>query len=171
MKEAGRKGRGVFATEDIKKGTYLCEYRTTRVYHPKQRAKYEWEYEKNGEGSYLLETQFGKKLIFDATRCYDQVGRYINHASLKTNCNYWRPLYVRGKYRVGFVATRNICKGEELLYDYGVRNETWMAATNVAETSRTHESSGTTKKTFCDMAVQTDSTNADIQALQMEVGR
>ena len=119
VREAGRRGRGVFATENIEKGTYLC---ATRVYHPKKRRKYESEYDKNGEGSYLWETQLGKKLIFDATRCY------INHASIKTNCNYWRPLYIRGKYRVAFVATQPIEKGEELVYDYGKCDQSWMTA-------------------------------------------
>lgn len=110
---------------DIPKGTYLCEYRTTKVYHPKQRAKYEDEYIKNGEGSYLLETNYSPKLIFDATRCYDQFGRFINHSN-KGNCNYWHPLFVRGKYRVGFITTRDISEGEELTYHYGIRNEPWM---------------------------------------------
>lgn len=36
IKDAGRKGRGVFAVDKIHKGTYLCEYRTSRVYHPKK---------------------------------------------------------------------------------------------------------------------------------------
>ena len=56
----------------------------TRVYHPKRKAKYE-EYERNGEGSYLLETQFTPRLVFEATRCYAQVGRYINHSHRDTN--------------------------------------------------------------------------------------
>lgn len=104
VKDAGRrKGRGVFATRKIEKCEYLCEYRTTRVYHPKKREKYERKYEANDEGSYLLETQYGRKLVFDATRSYDQLGRYINHSSTHHNCRYWRPLLVRGKWRVGFV--------------------------------------------------------------------
>ena len=37
---------------------------------------------------------------------------------------------VRGKLRVGFIATRDIQQGEELLYDYGVRGESWMMAQN-----------------------------------------
>ena len=86
----------------------------------------------NGEGSYLLETQFGSKLVFDATRCYDQCGRYINHSSSgrAKNCRYWRPLFIRGKYRVGFVASRDIAVNEELSYDYGIRAESWMTATS-----------------------------------------
>lgn len=129
VRDAGRrKGRGVFAIKKIEKNEYLCEYRTTRVYHPRKREKYESEYDANQEGSYLLETQYGPKMVFDATRCYDQLGRYINHSSTHTNCRYWRPLLVRGKWRVGFVATRDIEEGEELLYDYGVRGASWMVS-------------------------------------------
>ena len=127
VKDAGqRKGRGVFATRKLEKGEYLCEYQTTKVYHPKKREKYEREYEANNEASYLLETQYGRKLVFDATRSYDQFGRYINHSSTHHNCRYWRPLLVRGKWRVGFIATRDIDEGEELCYDYGVRGMSWM---------------------------------------------
>ena len=64
VRDAGRKGRGVFATVPISKGLYLCEYRTCRVYHPSKKSKYEAEYTKNGEGSYSLETQYGKRLVF-----------------------------------------------------------------------------------------------------------
>ena len=60
VREAGWKGRGVFAKTDIEKGTYLCEYRMTRVYHPN---KYVKEFELNGEGSYLLETSYKPKLM------------------------------------------------------------------------------------------------------------
>ena len=137
--DAGRRGRGVFAKTDIEKGTYLCEYRTTRVYHPNKKDKYVKEYELNGEGCYLLETCYKPKLVFDATRCFDQIGRYINHSSSGGNCCYWRPLYVRGKYRVGFVATRHIRAGEELYYDYGVRGLDWMSKSPVKERRATHK--------------------------------
>ena len=69
------KGRGVVAREAIEKGSYVCEYRTSKVYpvgssEEKSLAK---EYQLNGEGSYILETAHpvpgvGKRLCFDATR-------------------------------------------------------------------------------------------------------
>ena len=34
------KGWGVFAKEKIEKDNFLCEYRTTRLYHPRDKAKY-----------------------------------------------------------------------------------------------------------------------------------
>lgn len=95
----------MFATSDIGKGEYLFEYETARVYHPSKKAKYVADYERNGEGSYLLETQYGQKLVFDATRALHTLGRYVNHSSTHTNCRYWRALYICGKWRVGFVVT------------------------------------------------------------------
>lgn len=59
-----------------------------------------------------------------------QIGRYINHAAGgeagiggQANCRPHRPLFVRGKWRVGFISTRDIKAGEELLYDYRVRSQ------------------------------------------------
>ena len=128
VRDAGRrKGKGVFAQEDIPTGTFLCEYRTKRVYHPRKKEKYEKEYTYNKEGSYLLETVQGERLVFDATRVYNQLGRYINHGTKDSNCTYHPPLMVRGKKRVGFLSTKFIKKGDELLYDYGIRGEAWMA--------------------------------------------
>ena len=127
VKESEGKGRGVFATRAFQKGEYICEYRTCRVYSPKKKAKYIREYSKNKEGSYLLESAYGKRLIFDATRKFSQYGRFINHAVRKNaNVQYFKPLFIRGKWRVGFYAARNISLGEELSYDYGVRGEPWM---------------------------------------------
>ena len=77
------------------------------------------EYKQKGEGSYLLETQYGKRLIFDATRCYGQLGRYMKQSTKSPNCRYWCPLFVRGKSHIGFVATRDIEAEEEVVYDYG----------------------------------------------------
>ena len=54
VKETPGKGRGVFATDDIGQGDFICEYRTKRVYHPSKKARYEREYETNGEGSLRL---------------------------------------------------------------------------------------------------------------------
>ena len=37
-----------------------------------------------------------------------------------------RPIHLRGKWRVGLVAVRDINIGDEVTYDYGVRSEPWM---------------------------------------------
>lgn len=45
--------------------------------------------------------------------------RYINHGIKEANLKPHPPVFVSGKYRVGFLATKDIKAGEELLYDYG----------------------------------------------------
>ena len=68
------KGRGVVAKEGIARGEYVCEYRTYRVYPvgSKEEKTLAEEYEKNGEGSYVLQTAHPVpgvgRLCFDATR-------------------------------------------------------------------------------------------------------
>ena len=129
------KGRRVVAREPISKGSYVCEYRTYRVYpvgsdEAKSLAK---EYELNQEGSYVLQTAHpvpgvGRRLCFDATRRFKDVGRLINHSALRYNIKPCKPVYVRSKWQVGMVAVRDIGIHEELTYDYGVRTEGWMKA-------------------------------------------
>ena len=119
----------------IARGAYVCEYRTYRVYPVgsdlhHQMAK---EYAENGEGSYVMDTAYRipniGRLCFDATRRYRDVGRLINHSSRRPNLKLTRPLHVRCKWRVALLATRDITPGEEITYDYGVRNLSWTRAT------------------------------------------
>ena len=120
------KGRGVIARDPIQKGQYVCEYRTYMVYplHSPLRRELETEYERNGEGSYVLETAHPVKdigrLCFDAIRRYRDVGRLINH-SPRPNLKLGRPHYLREKWRIGLLALYDIPRGQELTYDYGVR--------------------------------------------------
>ena len=121
------KGREVVAREPIKKGQYVCEYRTYWVYpvgsdEAKSLAR---EYELNNEGSYVLQTAYavpgvGHRLCFDVTCRYKDVGKFINHSALVKSSE---PAHVRNKWRVGMVAVRDIPMNEELTYDYGVRTE------------------------------------------------
>lgn len=115
------KGRGVIARDFIPKDHYICEYETSAVYPRSQMKKHEEEYTINGEGSYILEVQIDSKwMCFDATRRYDGIGRLLNHApSQLVNCKPYNALFVRGKYRIAFITTKDVTAGEELLYDYG----------------------------------------------------
>ena len=128
--------------ERISKGTYVCEYRTYTVYPvgSSEEAQLARECEINGEGSYVLQTaytvpQLGARLCFDATRCYKDVGRLINHSSVACNLKPGMPLFIRVKWRVGMVAVRDIFVGQELTYDYGVRSEVWMKSKRKQEVS------------------------------------
>jgi len=76
------------------------------------------EYEWNGEGSYILEGQTPKGWVcLDVTRRMGSVDCLLNH-SLNPNLKPFRPLHIREKWRVGFLAVRDIKLAEELTWDY-----------------------------------------------------
>ncbi len=115
------KGRGVIADEDFKKGAYVLEYKYNDSFTLKERKDREAEYATNEEGCYILDVQLpeGKGwLCLDATRNLNCWGRYLNH-SITPNLKMFTALMIRGKWRVGFYALRDIKKGAELVYDYG----------------------------------------------------
>lgn len=122
------------AREKLAKGSYVCEYRMYRVYPvgSKEEGMLAEEYERNGEGSFVLQTAYAVpgvgRLCFDATRRYRDIGRLKNHSSVRPNLKPGRPLHVRGKWRVGLVAVKDVEDGEELTYDYCVRSQAWMSA-------------------------------------------
>ena len=64
----------------------------------------------------------GTRLCWDATRRFEQIGRYMNHAQ-QGNAKLTSPMYVRGKWRIGFISIRNIEEGDEVVWNYGVRGE------------------------------------------------
>ena len=115
------KGRGVVAAQKIGKGEFTCEYKYSRWYPARERMAAEEEHELNDEGSYILEVLAGgKKVCLDATCNIESWGRLINHAAhCKANLKMHPPLYIRGKWRVAFLAMQDIQPGEELCYDYG----------------------------------------------------
>ena len=132
----GEKGRGVVSEENIPAGHFVCEYKYSKSYPMKEREEMVRVYEANGEGSYIMEVQAGnKKLCLDATVNVDSWGRYINHANCnQANLRMHPALFVRGKWRVAFLARRDIMAGEELSYDYGLlkgRPE-WMSRKKVS---------------------------------------
>lgn len=56
----------------------------------------------------------------DATRVFGTIGRLINHGRQKREVNLKAmSAVVDGIIRLGFLASRDIKPGEELLYDYG----------------------------------------------------
>ena len=97
----GLSGFGIFATEPIKKGSFIIEYWgpiLTDAQVIKKAGKYLFEIGKN-------------KTIDGASR--KNIARYINHACTP-NCE----VTIRGG-RVYVFAKKNIKSGEELHYDYG----------------------------------------------------
>ena len=125
VREGGCAARGVFATASVTKGQWLCEYKGL-VYPYSEREKHLEEYDKNKEGCYIVSSKYpvgdSRRLCWDATRHLNQYGRYMNHAQ-QPNAHITSPSYVRGKWRVGFVAAKDIEEGDEEVWDYGVRKE------------------------------------------------
>ena len=120
-------GRGVVAREKIAKAAYVCEYKTSKVY-PAQDREPDRLHDRNARGMYTIQTAFEVKpgsgrLCFDATDRFHHTGRYINHVVKGANLKPVKPVFVREKWRVGFVSLREIEAGEELCYDYGLRTE------------------------------------------------
>ena len=126
------KGRGVVTNEAIQKGSYVCEYRTYRVYPVGSDLSHQLacEYHDNSEGSFVIQTAYCianvGRLCFDATRRYRDVGRLRNHSATTPNLKLSRPLHVRGKWSLALLALRDIKPQEEVRYDYGVRSLHWM---------------------------------------------
>ena len=137
VRVGGVAGRGVFATGAIAKGTWLCEYKAALTYPPSEKPNHLEEYDLNNEGSYVVETSYAipgvGKLCWDATRRYHQIGRYLNHAQ-RPNTELTAPVFARGKWRIGYMAVRDIEVGDEVVWDYQVRGEVWSGCRLVGGT-------------------------------------
>ncbi len=99
----GINGLGLFATIDIKKGTFIIEYVGKLLTAVQADEK---------GGQYLFEIN-SRWTIDGTTR--KNLARYINH-SCRPNCE--TETYDRTK-RIEVTAIKNIKVGEELTYDYG----------------------------------------------------
>lgn len=124
------KGRGVVSDEPIHVGDFVCEYKYGVWFPVRDRLQAEKEHELNGQGSYILEVVAGgKKICLDATVNINSWGRLINHSPNRiANLKLHPPLWVRGKWRVAFLARKDKRVGEELSYDYGQERgmPSWM---------------------------------------------
>ena len=73
----------------------------------------------NGELSFhILARVRDHPYIFDSTHSGHQIPRFMNH-SPNPNCKPHAPLY---KWRVGFYSVQANKRGEEVLWDYGIRD-------------------------------------------------
>ena len=113
------KGRGVYAARKFYKGQFVVEYDGERI----TKADYEKKkqtYDKNPKkyGSYVMEFRSGDKSIcIDATKKSKKLGRLMNH-NRKGNLSY-KFIKLDDECHVYFVASRDIEKGEEFLWNYG----------------------------------------------------
>ena len=113
------KGRSVFVGQLISKGEYICEYHgeliTSNILKETNH-----EYNTSGTGSFILEFKFqDKKCTLDATIEDGSFGHLINHSKKFQNVKL-RLSNLNGQPSgVFFIATKDISKDEELLFDFG----------------------------------------------------
>ncbi|XP_035240634.1 histone-lysine N-methyltransferase 2A-like isoform X2 [Anguilla anguilla] len=105
-------GRGLFCRRNIDAGEMVIEYSGTviRSVLAEKRQRY---YEGKGVGSYMF--RIDDYEVVDATM-HGNAARFINH-SCKPNC-FSRVINIQGHKRIIIFALRNICRGEEITYDY-----------------------------------------------------
>lgn len=108
IQRSGVHGRGLFATRDLAKGTYVMEYKGERISKAEsdRRTAAQWER--------------GRVYTFELSRRFDLDGAVrsnrarLANFSCDPNCE---SINERGRH-VWIVAVRNIRKGEEITYDY-----------------------------------------------------
>lgn len=94
-------GLGLYADEDIKKGSFIIEYKGEKIDHA--------EADRRG-GKYLFE--INPRVTIDG-KGRENTARYVNHA-----CKPNAEVDIK-KERIYISAIKNIKKGEEINYDYG----------------------------------------------------
>lgn len=114
IKKSSIHGNGVFAARDIKEGERIVEYlgeKITKEESNRRGLEQEERAKKTGEGAvYIFELD--EEYDIDGNFEYNDA-RFINHAC-ETNCEAEN---IDG--HIWIVATRDIEKGEEILYNYG----------------------------------------------------
>ena len=117
--------RGAFAD-------FVCEYAST-VLLKSESIKDQDRYKIAGLGCYCLDAKSeGEWYTFDATLTLRDPGRYINHASSHCNLALMAPMMIgqgtNQRLRIGFLTKQTIHPGEQLLFDYGYRDQPWMVS-------------------------------------------
>src|ERR1044071_3692054 len=97
-----RPGRGLFATEPIKKGKFIVEYKG-RLLNNEQCEKV--------DNKYLFEVN--ARWTIDGAR-RSNLARYINHS-----CRGNSDTYILPTHQIKIRAIKNIKPGDEITYDYG----------------------------------------------------
>ncbi|XP_068692866.1 N-lysine methyltransferase KMT5A-B-like [Montipora foliosa] len=118
-------GRGVFTTKEFSKGQFLLEYKGELISQDEGSSR-EQSYDED-LGSFLFFFKEGsKRFCVDATFS-SGLGRLVNDAfPNKPNCNCaMRKIKEGPLIYLALYALRDIMIGEELRYDYGVKDLPW----------------------------------------------
>lgn len=117
------RGRSAFAAKNFNAGDFVCEY-AAEVREKEDPDIQEQMIAALGLGCYCLDATYGgKKYTFDASSKCNDPGRYINHAAKNCNLILKQPLMIKGKLKIGLVARSFIRKGDEIFFDYGIRDK------------------------------------------------
>lgn len=121
------KGRGVVATRPFARGEFVVEYAGDLITHKTAKDR-ERVYAMNPNfGCYMYYFNYNSKnYCVDATDESGRLGRLINH-SRNGNCH-TKLVDIKGRPYLILVASRDVKDGEELLYDYGDRRKSSIAA-------------------------------------------
>ncbi|KAK1156394.1 N-lysine methyltransferase KMT5A-B-like [Acipenser oxyrinchus oxyrinchus] len=121
------KGRGVFATKHFQKGEFVVEYHGDLIEFTDAKKREGMYAQDPTAGCYMYYFQYlTKTYCVDATNETSRLGRLINHSK---NGNCQTKLHdINGIPHLILVASRDIEKDEELLYDYGDRSKASLEA-------------------------------------------
>jgi len=122
------KGRGVVATKRITCGEPVVEYKGTLL--SETEAKVLQSDGQDGTYMFYSEIQWRsrhQKFCIDASWDSGRFGRLVNHSKLKPNCDI-QVEAIEGQPRLILVAAQDIEEGEELTYDYGIKDLAYIAA-------------------------------------------
>lgn len=117
------KGKGVMTTRSFKKKEFVLEF-VGDIIDITTANKRETEYsEDERNGSYMFYFKYkDKNYCIDGTFESGRLGRLLNHSCKHPNL-IAKVITVKKQPRLIFVAFRDIGEGEELLFDYGERDE------------------------------------------------
>lgn len=121
---SARDGRGVFAAGVFHKGDFVCEYRGVLLTGAETMTREE-AYERRCWGSFIMTFQEDRhQHAIDATAERPEYGlaRYINHSAKRANLRLCC-IAIGGIPRVAMMAKTEIRQGQELLFDYGDREQ------------------------------------------------
>ncbi|XP_012943091.1 uncharacterized protein LOC101853192 [Aplysia californica] len=132
IKEDGEKGRGVFLRVPVlKKDSFVLEYEG-EIISRQEAQRREQLYSVNEEGCFIMDFVFqDKRWSIDGTREFGSISRLLNH-SRNPNIQFHPPIIVdlNGSQppRIAAYALRDIYKGEEIVFDYGVHDKrlSWL---------------------------------------------
>ncbi|SOV17458.1 variant-silencing SET protein [Plasmodium gaboni] len=117
IKKTEKTGYGVFCKRDIKNGELICEYVGEvlgKEEFEKRLKVYEEESKKTDMYNWYT-IQINKDVYIDSAK-KGSISRFINHSCSPNSVS--QKWIVRGFYRIGIFALRDIPSGEEITYNY-----------------------------------------------------